>query len=102
MSTFSPPAAVALTLQTAFKAVEEVGEWDLLGICLRVPHSARTDVQAILKYWITHAPVPTWRQLIRALDYMKAHAAADGIRQNAEPLTGMSCTSHCVVMHCMN
>ena len=102
MSTFSPPAAGDLTLQTAFKAVEEVGEWDDLGGWLRVPPSARTDMQSVIKYWIAHDPTPMWRRLIWALDTTGAHKAADGIRHHAEPLTGMLCTSYYVIIHCIN
>ena len=50
-------------------------------------------MEQVVHYWLEKDPAPQWRRVIRALDVMKAHEAAERIRQYSEPLTGNSTIS---------
>ena len=93
--------AVDMTFSTmnVLRAVQEVENIDLLGVCLRVPSSQRQDIyqqfssvpqrrKQMIKYWMETDPLASWRSMIVALDGMRAKKAADAIRHMAESVTG--------------
>ena len=47
-------------------------------------------VAKCIEWWVNHATNVTWRDVIRSLDEAKETKVADGIRQHAEPLTGIN------------
>ena len=81
----------------------EGGEFDdgLLS-WLGVPESKRHEIREqcesdeekavakCIEWWVNHATNVTWRDVIRSLDWAKETKVADGIRQHAEPLTGIN------------
>ena len=50
----------------------------------------------LAEWWLLTDPSPTWRSLIRGLDWFEETVAADKIRNNAEPIQGT--LSMCVCM----
>ena len=72
---------------------------DGLGAWLRVPnhkldeirqqHSTQTNqMRATVEYWLSVHPTPSWRRLIRALEYSEEHQAVEKVKPYLEPLTG--------------
>ena len=47
-------------------------------------------VAKCIEWWVNHATNVTWRDVIRSLDKANETKVADGIRQHAEPLTGIN------------
>ena len=79
------------------------GEFDrgLLGR-LGVPRSKQHEIREqcgsdeekavakCIEWWVSHATNVTWRDVIHSLYKAKETKVADGIRQHAEPLTGIN------------
>ena len=81
------------------RAVENVKNWRDLGQRLRVPRSKVVEIdklystdkekmKAVVEYWWRVDPSPSWRMVIRALDWADETDAADRIKPNAERLAG--------------
>ena len=96
--------ATALTVGNvcrAFKPLEgRVMEYDGLAYYLRVPWSKCDEMASnhpnppdqlreVVSYYLTRCPSPSWRGVIRAVEWMGVHHVADGMRERAEPVTGM-------------
>ena len=47
-------------------------------------------VAKCIEWWVNHATNVTWRDVIHSLDRANETKVADGIRQHAEPLTGIN------------
>ena len=47
-------------------------------------------VAKCIEWWVKHATNVTWRDVIHSLDRAEETKVADGIRQHAEPLTGIN------------
>ena len=47
-------------------------------------------VEKCIEWWVEHATDVSWRKIIHSLDWAEETAVADGIRQYAEPPSGMS------------
>ena len=73
-----------------------------LGLQLRLPpeklveikeqHSIQTNrTRAVVKYWLSVDPTPTWKRLLEALERSKEHQAVERVRPYMEPLTGEHC-----------
>ena len=102
---FHPATAVELTVETALQAVKEVENWwgiGRLGFWLNVPESVQDEIrrrhstvasqkEALISYWLTVDPTPSWRRLIHALNDIEAHSVSEKIHNRAEPVTGRSC-----------
>ena len=98
---FSLTAAAPLTPEAVTEAVEEVW-WRTLCGCLCAPDSKRDEIQdhyppedrrrVLVDWWLSTDPTPSWRRLIRQLDYYGYSVTADKIRHNAEPVEGMLST----------
>jgi len=65
--------------------------------CLYVPQSKRVSIEKqpksehrklLAEWWLLTDPAPSWRSLIRGLDWWEETLAADKIRNNAEPIQG--------------
>ena len=73
----------------------------LLGL-LGVPKSKQQEIREqcgsdeekavakCIEWWVNHATNVTWRDVIHSLDRANETKVADGIRQHAEPLTGIN------------
>ena len=46
-------------------------------------------VEKCIEWWLEHATDVSWRQIIYCLDCTEETAVADGLRQYAEPLSGI-------------
>ena len=77
-------------------------EYGLLGR-LGVPESKQHEIREqcgwsdeekavakCIEWWVNHATNVTWRDVIHSLYKAKETKVADGIRQHAEPLTGIN------------
>ena len=73
-----------------------------LGMWLRVPDhkleeikqqnsSQANQTRAVVKYWLSVDPTPSWRRLVVSLEWSKEHQAADKVKPCVEPLTGEHC-----------
>ena len=81
-----------------WKSDKEYGLLRFLG----VPESVRQEIREqcgsdeekavakCIEWWVNHATNVTWRDVIRSLDRAEETKVADGIRQHAEPLTGIN------------
>ena len=70
--------------------------------CLGVPRSKRQEIREqcgsdeekavakCIEWWVNHATNVSWRDVIHNLDRAGDTKVADGIRQHAEPLTGIN------------
>ena len=96
---YTQHTAPPLTVENVMRVLGRVRDRRRLGFFLSVPSSTQDDIEsnclteeekmaAIIHYWLTLDPTPSWRRLIRALDWEEPDTA-DGIRHYAEPLTGM-------------
>ena len=47
-------------------------------------------VAKCIEWWVNHATNVTWRDVIVSLDRVNETKVADGIKQHAEPLTGIN------------
>ena len=97
--------ATALTLGNVCRALKplegrRVMEDNGLAYYLRVPLTKRKEIERnhskpqdqlreVVSYYLTRCPSPSWRGVIRAVEYMQAHHVADGMRERAEPVRGM-------------
>ena len=95
---------MTFTPMNVLRAVREVKDTDLLGICLCVPESKRREIEsqfsseaqrrkAYINYFIEHNPEASWKSVICVLDDMsryeeEAGMAADNIRHLAEAVPG--------------
>ena len=91
---------VTFTPMNVLRAVREVKNTIMLGICLGVPDSKRGEFEfsneaeerkAYINYFIEHDPEASWRRIICLLDWMglpDTVEAADNIRHLAEAVTG--------------
>ena len=93
---------MTFTPMNVLRAVREVKDTGLLGICLGVPRSKRREIKrqysseaqqrkAYINYFIEHDPDSSWRSVICALDRMDepdSVEAADNIRHLAEAVPG--------------
>ena len=73
-----------------------------LGLELSVPGHKRIEIKqqnstqanqirAVVKYWLSVDPTPSWRRLVQALECGEEHQAADKVKPYVEPLTGEHC-----------
>ena len=96
--------ATALTVGNVCRALKplegRVMEEDGLAWYLRVPSSKRVKIKMnhpnppdqlreVVSYYLTRCPSPSWRGVIWAVEVIKAHHVADGMRERAEPVRGM-------------
>ena len=93
---------MTFTPMNVLRAVREVKDTDLLGICLGVPLSKQVEIKiqfsseaqqrkAYINYFIEHDPDSSWRSVICVLDRMNqpdSVEAADNIRHLAEAVPG--------------
>ena len=102
---FLSPARLSLTPDNLMPLLQGVHNWwesgGLLGL-LGVPESKRQElreqcgsdeekaVAKCIEWWVNHATNVTWRDVIHILDWANETKVADGIRQHAEPLTGIN------------
>ena len=76
----------------------EIGLLDWLGVPNSKQHEIREQcgsdeekaVAKCIEWWVSHATNVTWRDVIHILDRAEETKVADGIRQLAEPLTGIN------------
>ena len=55
-------------------------------------HSTQANqTRAVVKYWLSVDPTPSWRRLVQALEYSEEHQTADKVKLCVEPLTGEHC-----------
>ena len=73
--------------------------------CLYIPQSKRVSIEKqpksehrklLAEWWLLTDPAPSWRSLIRGIDWWEETLAADKIRNNAEPIQG---TLSCLCVH---
>ena len=103
------PARLSLTPNNLMPLLQGVHNWwrcgyvggGLLGR-LRVPESKQHEIREqcgsdeekavakCIEWWVSHATNVTWRDVIHSLYEAKETNVADGIRQHAEPLTGIN------------
>ena len=103
------PARLSLTPNNLMPLLQGVRNWweggwfndGLLGR-LRVPESKQHEIREqcgsdeekavakCIEWWVNHATNVSWRDVIRSLDWAEETKVADGIRQHAEPLTGIN------------
>ena len=97
-------AATPLTLESVTKSIEGV-HWRRLCDSLYIPQSKRLSIEKqpksehrklLAEWWLLTDPSPTWRSLIRGLDWFEETLAADKIRNNAEPIQGTLSMCVCV------
>ena len=81
--------------------IQNVSDFGLLGR-LGVPESKQQEIREqcgsdeekavakCIEWWVSHATNVTWRDVIHSLDKANETKVADGIRQHAEPLTGIN------------
>ena len=73
-----------------------------LGGCLGVPRHTLDGIErrystqanqtrAVVRYWLSVDPTPSWRRLVEALEISREHQAADKVKPCVEPLTGEHC-----------
>ena len=106
---FLSPARLSLTPNNLMPLLQGVHNWweggrfnnGLLGR-LRVPDSKQQEIREqcvsdeekavtkCIEWWVNHATNVTWRNVIHSLDWENETKVADGIRQHAEPLTGIN------------
>ena len=56
---------------------------------IKQQHSTHANqTRAIVEYWLSVDPTPSWRRLVWALNGCKEHQALDKVKHNVEPLTG--------------
>ena len=59
---------------------------------IRQRHSTQANqTRAVVKYWLSVDPTPSWRRVVWALEGSKEHQAADKVKPYVEPLTGEHC-----------
>ena len=56
-------------------------------------------VEECIKWWLDHATDVSWRKIIHSLDQAEETAAADTLRQYAEPPSGKYCTLSGTYLH---
>ena len=96
--------ATALTVGNVCKALKplegRVMEEFGLAHYLRVPQAICNEIERnhrnppdqlreVVSYYLTRCPSPSWRGVISAVEWMKAHHVADVMRERAEPVRGM-------------
>ena len=96
--------ATALTVGNVCRALKpqegRVKGGDGLAYHLRVPGSKRIEIERnhlkppdqlweVVSYYLNRCPSPSWRGVIRAVEWMKAHHVADVMREKAEPVRGI-------------
>ena len=96
--------ATALTVGNVCRALKpqegRVMGGDGLAYNLRVPGSKRIEIvrnhskppdqlREVVSYYLNRCPSPSWRGVIRAVEWMKAHHVADVMREKAEPVRGI-------------
>ena len=81
--------------------IQKLSDYGLLGR-LGVPESKQHEIREqcgsdeekavakCIEWWVNHATNVTWRDVIHSLDRANETKVADGIRQHAEPLTGIN------------
>ena len=78
--------------------LHEYGLFCRLGVPESKQHEIRVQcgsdeekaVAKCIEWWVNHATNVTWRDVIHSLDEANETKVADGIRQHAEPLTGIN------------
>ena len=82
-----------------------------LGYWLRVPNHRRDKIKqqhstqanqtrAIIDYWLSVDPTPSWRRVVESLEDSKEHKAAERVKPYVEPLTGEYCMCDCMRYQC--
>ena len=68
---------------------------------IRRQHSTQANqTRAIIDYWLSVDPTPSWRRVVEALECSEEHKAAERVKPYVEPLTGEYCMCHCMHYHC--
>ena len=96
--------ATALTVGNVLRALKplegRVMGYDGLANYLKIPQPKLIEIttnlrnptdklREVVSYYLTRCPSPSWRGVIRAVEEMKAHHVADGMRERAEPVRGV-------------
>ena len=64
-------------------------------------HSTQANqTRAIIDYWLSVDPTPSWRRVVWALECSNEHKAAERVKPYVEPLTGEYCMCDCMHYHC--
>ena len=72
---------------------------------LRVPRPKRDEIarnhpkppdqlREVVSYYLTRCPSPSWRGVIWAVEVIRSHAVADGMKKKAESVRGMQCREY--------
>ena len=58
------------------------------------------QTRAIIDYWLSVDPTPSWRRVVEALEWSGEHKAAERVKPYVEPLTSEYCMCDCMHYHC--
>ena len=101
LTLFSPPADPTLTLTSLTQVMVSVKRWGWICGWLHIPRPVYADiwqehsdivlrVEGWCKWYLTHHPAPSWRQVETALYSSGEHENLDVLRSHLEELKGRS------------
>ena len=102
---FTPCAVVPLTVENVMKAVENV-DWLYLFECVYMPGTKKQELYSdersgrkeLVSWWLLNDPAPSWRRLIRGIDFWSCDISTDTLRHLAEQVRGMFFTCFSVYL----